>query len=1333
MRFSRWLVFVFLLPLFVACGSSEISGPEDAGSLGGKDGGSPTADGGPGKDGGVVDGGTGRTDGGRSDGGPADGGSAVLVFVRVQPPNPTIARGTTLPLRATGFYSDGSTADLTSRAVWTSSDPAVATFDSAGVVRGVGPGMASVTARLGTIAGTTTVHVTGANLVGLEIQPATVRLAVGASQPFTVTAIFDDMTRQDVTPTAVLASSSPQVANFGQTDATRSTLSALSAGVTTVTASFGGRMATATVTVSAATLVSIAVTPANPTLPVGILQPFEATGTYDDGSVQSLTRDATWSSTAPDVATVSDDPATRGQVRTVSAGTTQIAARVGDVIGSTVLAVTAAALQRIELMPSTAAIPVGTGVQIRATGVYADGSSIDITESATWSSSAPDIADVSNVAGTHGLVSGLSPGAARIRAALGGIEAFADVTVSPAMLTGIEIMPLMATIPVGLTQSFTANGVYDNGTRVDITAQVLWSSEGTSIATVSNAAGSQGVVTAVAQGSTKIQAAMRGFTAEATVNVTAAALSGITVAPAQSTLYVGWRVPFKATAAYSDGTTADVTATAVWTSSDESVATVSNATLSHGYVTGIGTGSATITAAYGGMSGTAQVTVQSATLSSLSISPVLPTVPVGATLQFTATAILSDNTTRNVTAQATWSSATPSVATLGSGRGQTGVARAVAAGTTVIQASYMGLTAQTTLTVTDAVLMSIQISPVNPTLPVGGRILFQATGIYSDNTTRPLGQATWTSSNTQVADVQTGGPGRGTATALSPGMTTITAAVGGISGSTVLSVTDAVLMSITVSPINPSVAAGTTFRFSATGIYTDNTSRDVTGAAAWTSSNTSVAQVTDGFGNKGVTTALSAGTAVITAAVGGISGTSTLTVTAATLTAIEVTPIDPNVAVGTQLQFAATALFSDNTSQPVGPGATWQSSDLQVAQVQTGGPGGAPGLATSLAAGTTTISATFRGVTGSTTLTVRAAQLVSVSVSPIAPSVPLGARPQFTATAIYDDGTSQPATGIATWTSSNTAVAQISNDPRTRGQATTISVGTTTISATVNGVAGSTTLTVTDAVPTAIQVTPFFPSTPLGTDVQFQATIILSDNTTANVTANATWSSSDPTVAQVGNGPGDRGRATPLSVGTTTISATLAGITGMTTLTVTGATLTRIEVTPFTARIPVGLYVLYRATGIYSDQTTRDLTELATWSSTMATIADVSNATGGRGTARGLAAGMTTIGAVYGGITGSASLTVTAAALTSVEVAPATADAAVGNSVAFTATAHYDDGTTYPVTAFALWDSSDTTVALVSNATGSKGEAFTFAAGMSTIGATFGGMEGSATLTVHSP
>jgi uncharacterized protein YjdB len=112
----------------------------------------------------------------------------------------------------------------------------------------------------------------------------------------------------------------------------------------------------------------------------------------------------------------------------------------------------------------------------------------------------------------------------------------------------------------------------------------------------------------------------------------------------------------------------------------------------------------------------------------------------------------------------------------------------------------------TVLTVTAAVLQSIAVTPANPTVGKGLTQQFTATGTYSDNSTPNLtAQVTWASATPSVAIGATG-----LATPVNTGTSTISASLGAVSGSTVLTVTAAVQQSIAVTPANPTVGKGLT-------------------------------------------------------------------------------------------------------------------------------------------------------------------------------------------------------------------------------------------------------------------------------------------------------------------------------------------------------------------------------------------------------------------------------------------------------------------------------------------------------------------------------------------
>ena len=135
------------------------------------------------------------------------------------------------------------------------------------------------------------------------------------------------------------------------------------------------------------------------------------------------------------------------------------------------------------------------------------------------------------------------------------------------------------------------------------------------------------------------------------------------------------------------------------------------------------------------------------------------------------------------------------------------------------------------------------------------------------------------------------------------------------------------LTSIDVAAANMTLAVGATQQATATGHYSDGTTQDLTASAAWSSQNTSVATVS----GAGLVTAKTAGTTLITASSGTVSGSVTFTVAAATLKSLAVTPANPTLAKNATQQFTATGTFSDGSTQNLSSSVAWSSATPAVA------------------------------------------------------------------------------------------------------------------------------------------------------------------------------------------------------------------------------------------------------------------------------------------------------------------------------------------------------------------------------------------------------------------
>jgi hypothetical protein len=145
-------------------------------------------------------------------------------------------------------------------------------------------------------------------------------------------------------------------------------------------------------------------------------------------------------------------------------------------------------------------------------------------------------------------------------------------------------------------------------------------------------------------------------------------------------------------------------------------------------------------------------------------------------------------------------------------------------------------------------------------------------------------------------------------------------------GDTGLSAGPPTLAAIEVTPTNPVIAAGTTQRLTAMGIYSDGSKNDLTATVTWSTASAMIATIANVTAdNNAVVTAVAPGTIVIKATAGNISGTTTLTVTAATLVSIAVTPTAPSAPLGTIVQFTATGTYSDNRTQDLTKMVVWSS------------------------------------------------------------------------------------------------------------------------------------------------------------------------------------------------------------------------------------------------------------------------------------------------------------------------------------------------------------------------------------------------------------------------
>ncbi|MCD6048459.1 MAG: Ig domain protein group 2 domain protein [Gammaproteobacteria bacterium] len=1226
---------------------------------------------------------------------------AVLQSIAITPVTQSIAKGLTQTYTAIGTYSDQTSVDISQQVTWTSSDTSVAQFKN-NIATGMGQGGATISANLqGITSPTVKLTVTSAILQSIKITPATQSMPNGYTQQYTATGVYSDQTTQDLTKNVSWSSSDTTIATVDSNGFAKS----LKEGEVSIKAALDDINASADLKITPAVLQSIAIIPATLSMPNGYTEQYKAIGTYSDRTTQEITSSVSWSSSDTTIASIN----TNGVATGLNTGEVTIKAALDSVNASADLKITPAVLLAISIAPSTQSMAAGYTQQYAATGTYSDKTSKDITSSVVWSSSDATVASIDS----SGLAESFKEGEVSIKAALGSVNASADLKITPAVLQSISITPSAQNMPAGYTQQYAATGTYSDKTSKDITSSVIWSSSDTTVASIDN----NGLAKSFKEGEISIKAALGSVNASADLKITPAALLSINVTPANASINSEQQLQYKAMGTYSDGHTGDVTSQATWSSSDSSIA---NIDAKSGLATGQDKGgqcaiSASITVAGQAISGSTNLTVATI-LKSISVTPANASINSEQQLQYQAIGTYSDGHTIDLTSQVTWSSSDASVASIDAKSGL--VTGQDKGGQCVISASItvagQTISGGTNLTVA-TILKSINVTPANATINSESTLSYKAIGTYSDGHTNDLtSQVTWSSSDASVASIDAHS---GIATGQDKGgqcaiLASITVAGQKISGGTNLTVAT-ILKSISVAPANTSINSEQQLQYQAIGTYSDGHTIDLTSQVTWSSSDSSIASIDAKSGlatgqDKGGQCAILAS---ITVAGQTISGSTNLTV-ATILKSINVTPANASINSEQQVQYKAIGTYSDGRTIDLTSQVTWSSSDGSVASIDA-----KSGLATGQDKGgqcviLASITVAGQTISGSTNLTV-ATILKSISVAPANASINSEQQVQYKAIGTYSDGRTIDLTSQVTWSSSDSSVASIDAKSglvtgQDKGGQCVILASITVAGQTISG---STNLTVATILK-SISVAPANASINSEQQVQYKAVGTYSDGRTIDLTSQVTWSSSDSSVASIDAKSGlangqDKGGQCAISA-----SITIAGqtINGSTNLTVT-AILKSITVSPANASINSEQQVQYKAVGTYSDGHTNDLTSQVTWSSSDSSVASIDAKSGlATGQDKGgqcvISASITVAGQK---ISGGTYLNVKVI-LTSITIAPQAAvlpksytssDSKYASQYTqqYIATGHYSNGEPQDITSQVTWSLSDPSVASI-NATG---------------------------------
>ena len=532
----------------------------------------------------------------------------------------------------------------------------------------------------------------------------------------------------------------------------------------------------------------------------------------------------TWNSSNPYVVIVRD-----GFIYAIGVGTATVTAEVDGKVAKCDITVTPSVVDVGSVTLDATSVTLRVLETVTLTAVVSPSDATDKT--VIWSTSDASVATVSN-----GVVIAKDLGTAVITAKAGEKTATCTVNVIATEVTSITIDKTSASLKVGETVTLTATVNPSDATDKTVT----WDTSDANIATVTN-----GVVIAKTVGTAIITATAGDKVATCTINVEATPVTDITLDKTSASLKAGETVTLTATVSPSDATDKTVT----WSTSDASVATVSN-----GVVTAKKVGTATITAKAGDKTATCKVTVEATQVTSITLDKTSASLKAGETVKLTATVTPSDATDKAVT----WSTSDASVATVSNG-----VVTAKKVGTATITAKAGDKTATCKVTVVATPVTSITLDKTSASLKAGETVKLTATVNPSDATDKTV---TWSTSDASVATVS-----NGVVTAKKVGTATITAKAGDKTATCKVIVVATPVASITLDKTSASLKAGEAVALTATVNPSDATDKTVT----WSTSDASIATVSGG-----VVTAKKVGTATITAKAGDKTATCTIIVTA---------------------------------------------------------------------------------------------------------------------------------------------------------------------------------------------------------------------------------------------------------------------------------------------------------------------------------------------------------------------------------------------------------------------------------------------------------------------
>jgi uncharacterized protein YjdB len=576
----------------------------------------------------------------------------------------------------TGWFTGGTTRNVTQRMVYASSDPAVALATNMpgnrSRVLAIAPGTATISATdpisgISTtdsgndatmrVAGTLQYIVVTSNLRYSSRFP-------GQSQRFTAIGYFSDDTTANLTQSCEWRSSDPTVAVATNPTGDRSRIDAVAPGhADRCEDPASGRTGERPSTSGRAQRLDIhGYLSPHEWLRNGRREPHRDPGPTRAAGSGTLTQETTWTSRDPEIAVATNDPQNKSRVLAISAGSARVFAtdEATGITSDDAIVAVLGELVSLEIFGTwnPTVIPLDYTRLFPVRGIFENGA-LNLTQtrdSYVLESSAPNVLEIVDDVYVHGVAPGIANLTAR--------DVATDITSPPVPITvmgalaEITLTPATATRGIGEWESFTAIGHYPPNLTELLTQRLVYVSSDPSVAVADNVLGRRSRVRTVGAGTATITATdvATGITGTATITVLPGAIERITIQPSTIVRNVGNDFSFTAIGHYPNGGTINVTQIVTWQSLSPQIADATNEAGDRSRVIAEAPGQAVIVATH--PSGvTSHATGDDATfvakaLVGLTLTPADRTGPAGGVQRYTLVGTFADATTINLTQDA---------------------------------------------------------------------------------------------------------------------------------------------------------------------------------------------------------------------------------------------------------------------------------------------------------------------------------------------------------------------------------------------------------------------------------------------------------------------------------------------------------------------------------------------------------------------------------------------------------------------------------------------------------------------------------------------------------